>query len=93
MNEADRIEALEAALERTVRVDASIVKQLSRSISINVRLRARIEALEAALQPFAQNVKAASLSKALGHITREHLLNVRAALDKATIDKGADFDT
>jgi prefoldin subunit 5 len=45
-------------------------------------LEARIEALEAALKPFAQNVKAVSLSKALGHITREHLLNARAALDK-----------
>jgi hypothetical protein len=45
---------------------------------------ARIEALEAALKPFAQNVKAASLSKALGHITREHLLNASAALDRDT---------
>jgi hypothetical protein len=44
----------------------------------------RIEALEAALKPFAQNAKAVSLSKALGHITREHLLNARAALDKDT---------
>jgi hypothetical protein len=46
--------------------------------------RDRIEALEVALKPFAQNVKAASLSKALGHITREHLLNASAALDRDT---------
>jgi multidrug resistance efflux pump len=44
--------------------------------------QARIKVLEAALQPFAQNVKAVSLSKALGHITREHLLKARAALKK-----------
>jgi hypothetical protein len=38
------------ALERTARVDASIAKQLSQSMAINATLRARIEALEAALK-------------------------------------------
>jgi hypothetical protein len=43
-------------------------------------LRARVAKLEAALEPFVQNVSAASLREALGHIEREHLLAARAAL-------------
>jgi hypothetical protein len=38
------------ALERTARIDASIAKQLSHSMTINAKLKARIEALEAALR-------------------------------------------
>ena len=38
------------ALERTARVDASIAKQLSQSMSINARLQTRIQKLETALQ-------------------------------------------
>jgi hypothetical protein len=40
-----------------------------------------IERLRAALEPFARNVYAVSLSEALGHIEREHLHNARAALE------------
>ena len=40
----------------------------------------RIEALEAALKPFAMNADAPSISKALGHISREHLWAAEAAL-------------
>jgi outer membrane protein TolC len=69
-------------------MDDLVVRLRAMPSSLNDALRTmdeaadRIEALEAALQPFAQNVKAVSLSNALGHITREHLLNARAALDK-----------
>ena len=35
-----------------------------------------------ALRPFAAKADAASLSEALGHITREHLLAARSALDR-----------
>src|SRR5215475_8361510 len=37
--------------------------------------------LRAALKPFAQKADAFSLSHALGHITREHLLDARRALE------------
>ena len=43
-------------------------------------LRAENERLRAALKPFALDVNARSLAEALGHITREHLLDARAAL-------------
>ena len=39
-----------------------------------------IERLRAALRPFALDVGAVSLSRALGHITREDLLRARDAL-------------
>jgi hypothetical protein len=45
-----------------------------------VKARAEIERLRAALKPFAKRVGAVSLSAALGHITREHLLEARRAL-------------
>lgn len=41
---------------------------------------AQLASARKALEPFAINVGAVSLSKALGHITREHLLAARAAL-------------
>ena len=47
----------------------------------------RIEALEAALKPFAMKTDAPSLSKALGHISREHLWAARAALAPEHQDK------
>jgi hypothetical protein len=42
--------------------------------------RNTIEKMRAALEPFARNVDALSLSKALGHIEREHLWAARKAL-------------
>ena len=36
-----------------------------------------------ALKPFAANVEASSLSEALGHITRDHLLAAREAVGVA----------
>ena len=56
------------------------VNQLAENTAIMDVARDRIERLEAALKPFAMNVDAVSLSKALGHITREHLRDARAAL-------------
>ena len=43
---------------------------------------AEIERLRAALKPFAIDVGAVSLSKALGHIGREDLLRAKAALEQ-----------
>lgn len=48
---------------------------------IGDEMATEIERLQAALKPFALNVKAESLSDALGHITREDLLRARAALE------------
>jgi hypothetical protein len=44
------------------------------------RLEAQIASARKALEPFAADVGAVSLSKALGHISREHLLAAKAAL-------------
>lgn len=49
-----------------------------------LRLRARVARLEGAVEPFARNARAKSLSEALGHIEREHLLAARAALKEFT---------
>ncbi len=46
------------------------------------RLDVEVAKLRAALEPFARNVDALYLSKALGHIEREHLLKARAALNE-----------
>ena len=53
------------------------------SIEAILALRARVAQLEDALEPFARKVDAKSLSEALGHIEREHLLAARAALKDA----------
>jgi len=42
------------------------------------------DALRKALEPFALDVGAISLSRALGHISREHLLAAKAALAAVT---------
>ena len=47
-------------------------------------LRAENARLRAALEPFARNVEAVSLSATLGHITREHLWEARRALEPKT---------
>jgi hypothetical protein len=47
---------------------------------IERELRAEIEELRAALEPFARNVQSISLSGALGHITREDLWRAFHAL-------------
>ncbi len=52
---------------------------------IEQRSRNQLAKLREALKPFALNGGAISLSKALGHITREHLLAAREALN----DNGA----
>jgi len=44
-------------------------------------LRGENELLRSALEPFAANVNAWSLSRAMGHISREHLFAARKALD------------
>ena len=52
-----------------------LVAGMSEALERETRLRA-------ALEPFARNVTATSLSKALAHITREDLLRARAAFIK-----------
>lgn len=55
------------------------------------RAAKRIGELEEALRPFAVSVGAVSLTKALGHITREHLLVARAApAERGTVEKTGD---
>jgi hypothetical protein len=63
-------------LERTARVDASIAKQLSQSMSINARLQARVKVLEAALRKIATDEGS--------YLYREIEEIARAALDKDT---------
>lgn len=49
-------------------------------------LRAQVERMKSALEPFALNPGAVSLSKALGHITREHLLAAKEAFSSEKRD-------
>ena len=67
-------------------VARSFTEQSIEAAAVNeaIDLRARVAKLEAALEPFVQNVNAASLREALGHIEREHLLAARAALKERT---------
>ena len=67
-------------LKRWAAVRAYDAGRLSREV---LALRARVAKLEAALEPFARNVKATSLREALDHIEREHLLAADAALKDA----------
>lgn len=45
------------------------------------RLRSLLAKAREALVPFAMDVGAVSLSRALGHVTRDHLLAAKAALN------------
>jgi hypothetical protein len=65
---ADEIERL--------RADKDVIRSQER----NTAFEKDIQLLEAALEPFARNADARSLSEALGHISRDHLLQARAAL-------------
>jgi hypothetical protein len=50
--------------------------------SCPICLRAEVERLQAALEPFARKADSLSLSEALGHIEREHLRAARRALEE-----------
>jgi len=65
------IERLRAAMQEIIDADDPIMREAS----------AEIERLKAALKPFALKADGFSLSHALGHITREHLLDARRALE------------
>lgn len=85
---AAEIERLLAEIERLrtqndmIFTDAAALTQAVDALAMASReQRVKVERLEAALQPFALNVKAVSLRDALGHISREDLLRARAALD------------
>lgn len=72
---ADEIERLKA--------DAAKWQEVaSQGIQIERELRAENEWMRTALEPFARNVDAVSLSEALGHIEREHLRKARAAMER-----------
>lgn len=51
------------------------------------KMEAEITRLRDALEPFARNAKAASLSEALGHISREDLERASEALALANLQK------
>ncbi len=81
------IERLTAALKATEQARYNSGQTVDRLTAENVQLFEAIGGatrenarLQAALEPFARNVNAVSLSEALGHISREHLLNARKAL-------------
>jgi hypothetical protein len=73
------------ALERAARIDGLIAKQLSQSMSINAKLQARIEALEAALRKCVQyHVEAAADCRAISAVNQDNCLgpdSLTAAID------------
>jgi len=72
---------LEAEIERLRGLIAS-QSHAAEKICGSLELETEIERLRAALKPFAQKADGFSLSHALGHITREHLLEARRALEE-----------
>lgn len=70
---AQEIERLQEAKRRALAIADERAKEAC-------HLRAQLASARKALEPFALDVGAVSLGKALGHITREHLLAAKAAL-------------
>ena len=74
LKQSDEIERLRADLKSEREAHEVCVQMRNDAETDNKRLRA-------ALKPFAQKADTFSLSHALGHITREHLLDARRALE------------
>lgn len=100
---ADEIERLEALLRgadghrvadnMVLRTKIMSLKAaLAEETDALAKAEADNEQLRTALEPFARNVDAVSLSATLGHITREHLQNARRALEPNALETGGATD-
>jgi hypothetical protein len=78
--EKKELEKIIDLLESNARIQAKLLADTGRERD---EIRIQLVTARLALKPFALNVGAISLSKALGHITREHLLAAKAAFTVA----------